>query len=331
MSKYSKEKQMLRLKQMMTTLKANFRFAGILIFIALSINCSGNSTDQQPEIQYEWGKVSDITGGGGVNLAVYEAGNPDGYPIVFIHGFLGNHLGWNMQLSEELADEFRLIAFDLRGHGASDKPLDAENYTDSNMWADDLQAVITAMDLERPVLAGFSYAGYIFSDYIRKYGDQGTGGLIFIGPVTKAGTAEAMEVLSDEFIGLLEGLFSPNDDQREEATTSMIGKLTRQSLPDEMLEGVLNIAMMVPHEVRLAMFSRELDNDDILSQINVPTLFVHGADDKVVYTTASKRAADLVPGAELFIYEDAGHALFLDVPGRFNHDVKTFARSIRDN
>ena len=82
--------------------------------------------------------ATSITGGGGLRLTLYEGGKAAGPPIVFIHGFTGSYLSWERQLFGPLAAEFRLLAYDLRGHGASDKPLDSSNYTDVTLWAVDL-------------------------------------------------------------------------------------------------------------------------------------------------------------------------------------------------
>src|SRR5262245_51974499 len=68
--------------------------------------------------------ATNIAGGGGLRLTLYEGGKAAGAPIVFIHGFTGSYLTWERQLFGPLAEELRLVAYDLRGHGASDKPLD---------------------------------------------------------------------------------------------------------------------------------------------------------------------------------------------------------------
>src|SRR5512135_3698386 len=71
-----------------------------------------------------WVKAPD-----GVNISVQEWGNPDGPEIIFIHGFLQSHLTWWKQVTDTMvAKKFRLITFDLPGHGASDKPLDPAIY-----------------------------------------------------------------------------------------------------------------------------------------------------------------------------------------------------------
>ena len=96
-----------------------------------------------------------ITGGGGAQLNVVETGNGRGRPIVFLHGFSQCWLAWSRQLNSTLADDHRLVAVDLRGHGLSDKPSDG--YSDSRLWADDIDAVIRTLSLEQPILCGWSY------------------------------------------------------------------------------------------------------------------------------------------------------------------------------
>ena len=66
-----------------------------------------------------------VTGGSGISLWAGEWGNPNGPPILLIHGFMQSHMSWQAQLNSDLAKEFRLVAIDNRGHGRSDKPEDA--------------------------------------------------------------------------------------------------------------------------------------------------------------------------------------------------------------
>jgi len=128
-------------------------------------------------------KTHSVTGGGGVRLLVMETGNTNGRPIVFLHGASQCHLQWERQLNSSLADAHRLVALDMRGHGVSDKPRDA--YGDSRLWADDVNAVIQDLNLDHPVLSGWSYGPLVFLDYIRHYGEDQLGGLHFVGAVTK--------------------------------------------------------------------------------------------------------------------------------------------------
>ena len=99
-------------------------------------------------------KSRKITGGGGIQLHLVETGNSMGRPIIFIHGFSQCWLAWSRQMNSDLADECRLVAMDMRGHGFSDKP--REGYTDSKLWADDVNAVIQTLELDHPILCGWS-------------------------------------------------------------------------------------------------------------------------------------------------------------------------------
>ena len=83
-------------------------------------------------------KFHRVTGGGGTHLNVVESGNPTGCPILYIHGVSQCWLQWSRQINSDLAEDRRLVAMDMRGHGLSDKPL--AGYEDSKMWADDVNA-----------------------------------------------------------------------------------------------------------------------------------------------------------------------------------------------
>jgi len=106
----------------------------------------------------------------GLTISAQEWGNPAGPEILFIHGFSQSHLSWMRQVEGDLAKEFHIVTYDLRGHGNSDKPLDPARYRDSKAWGDEVQAVIDAAGLKRPVLVGWSYAGRVISDYLATHG-----------------------------------------------------------------------------------------------------------------------------------------------------------------
>jgi non-heme chloroperoxidase len=76
------------------------------------------------------------------------------------------------------------------------------------MWADDIDAVIHELRLDRPVLCGWSYGPLVILDYIRHYGDDDIRGANFVGGVTKLGSDEAASVLSPDFLRLIPGFFS---------------------------------------------------------------------------------------------------------------------------
>jgi non-heme chloroperoxidase len=83
------------------------------------------AAQQAPSLPY---KAYAVKSADGVTLAVQEWGNPSGPEILFIHGFSQSNLSWSRQVKSDLAKEFRIVTFDLRGHGNSDKPLVPEAY-----------------------------------------------------------------------------------------------------------------------------------------------------------------------------------------------------------
>src|SRR5579871_2345160 len=106
----------------------------------------------------------------GLTISAQDWGNPNGPGIIFVHGFSQSSLSWIKQVTDaDLAKEFHMVTYDLRGHGNSDKPLEPERYKDSKAWGDELQAVMDATGLKRPVLVGWSYGGRIIADYLRTY------------------------------------------------------------------------------------------------------------------------------------------------------------------
>ena len=290
---------------------------GILLCLMLGVGATVSA--QTPE---------KVAGAGGVNLAVYEYGNPEGPPIVLIHGFLGTHLVWSRQLSGALADSFRLITYDLRGHGASDKPTDPAAYSASEAWAGDLAAVIKAKSLVRPVLVGWSYGGYIVSDYLRLHGQDSVGGVVFVAATTRAGTPEAMALISGDVQQLFPGLLSDDVLQSVTATRNFLPLLSAQPLDQDAREVTLAGAMMVPPHARQGMWARQLDNDDVLAAVAVPTLVIHGTADAVVLPAAAEHIAATIPGAKLLQYDGVGHAVALEAPERFNRDVAEFMRAL---
>jgi pimeloyl-ACP methyl ester carboxylesterase len=127
-----------------------------------------------------------VTTPDGVTIAAQEWGNASGHEILFIHGFSQASLSWQRQVESDLAKEFRMITYDLRGHGNSDKPLQPAKYQESKAWADEVQAVIERAKLKRPVLVGWSYGGRVIGDYLTIHGAAGLAGLNYVGFVSKS-------------------------------------------------------------------------------------------------------------------------------------------------
>jgi len=265
-----------------------------------------------------------IKGGGNIELNVVEAGNPNGLPILFIHGFSQCWLSWSRQLKSELASDHRLVAMDLRGHGLSDKPQEA--YTDSKLWADDVDAVIQTLGLERPILSGWSYGPLVILDYIRYYGEDRIGGIQFVGGVTRLGSDEATAVLTPEFLSLIPGFFSADLQESVSSLRSLIDLCFRRPPSAEEIYMMLGASASVPPYVRQGLFSRSFDNDDLLPKIRKPVLITQGAEDRIVRRSAVDQHKAGITHAQVDLMDGAGHACFWDDAPTFNDRLRVFAK-----
>lgn len=267
-----------------------------------------------------------VTGGGGIQLHVVETGNPNGRPILFIHGFSQCWRAWSRQLNSDLTNDYRLVAMDMRGHGLSEGLPDS--FGDSRLWADDVRAVIETLDLDHPILSGWSYGSLVILDYIRHYGEDAISGIQIVGGITRLGSDEALAVLAPEFLALVPGFFATDV---EESKRSLGGLLqlcfTRKPTPEE-LDQMLEYNIAVPAYVRQALFSRAFDNDDILPKIRKPVLITHGAADAIVSPAVVDQHKAGMPHAQIQMMPGTGHAPFWEDAAVFNSRLRAFAESV---
>jgi pimeloyl-ACP methyl ester carboxylesterase len=262
----------------------------------------------------------------GLAIAASEWGNPSGAEIVFIHGLSQCSLSWMRQLSDaELARDFRMIAYDLRGHGASEKPVEKEKYGQDRLWADELSAVIAAAGLRRPLLVGWSYGGRVISDYVRAYGHDRIAGINFVAAVTKSGN----EFLGPE-IKNVSGMISDDLVTSITAARAFLRACFATQPSTDDFETMLAYNMVVPARVRAAVVSRTPNPGDILPNLALPVLVTHGARDRVILLAFGQFTAAAIPNARLSIYEDAGHSPFYEDAPRFNRELAAFARVAQD-
>lgn len=271
-------------------------------------------------------KSHHITGGGGTRLHVVETGNPQGRPILFIHGFSQCWLTWSRQMSSDLAKDHRLVAMDMRGHGLSEKPRDA--YGESKLWAEDVNAVVESLGLEQLILCGWSYGPLVILDYLRHFGEDAVSGIHLVGGITKLGSDEALSVLTPEFLGLVPDLLSTDAEQSVRGLESLLRMcfVHEPSEPDLYL--MLGYNVSVPSYVRQGLFSRSFDNDDLLPKIRKPVLITHGTDEAIVKLAAVDLHKAGMPHAQIQMMPNAGHASFWDDATSFNQRLQAFAASV---
>jgi len=267
-----------------------------------------------------------VTGGGGVEIATYEWGKADAPAVLLMHGFCQSHLCWRKQFESALADEFRLVAVDLRGHGRSGKPETKQAYQDTRMWADDVAAVIAGKRLNKPVLVGWSYAGNVMSDYVRHHGTGAVAGIDFVGATTKRGAEKGRDFSGAGIRDQVRGLLSDDLDENLRATAAFLRACTTAPMAPADLTEAMGYNMLVPLATRRHMLTRVIENDDVLPTVDVPVLVSHGQADAVVRDDSARHIARLAPHAELSLYPGIGHAPFYEAPERFNEELAAFVR-----
>lgn len=284
-------------------------FIGMIGFAFVAAAADKNYTVQAPD---------------GVTIAVQETGSPDGKPIVFIHGLLGSHLNWDEQTNSSVLKPYRLITYDMRGHGRSGKPDDVESYQDGRRWADDLSAVLKASGVKNPVLVGWSLGGVVISNYLAAYGDSGIGGLMYVDGVINL-KPELLTPHPQVYAGLA------SDDLRTylDAVRTFLA-LCFETQPDQAtFERLLSNAATASSVMTKTTPSMTVPVAEGLPKATVPVLLLYGGKDDLVRPEPSiARARELNPSVQTKIYPESGHAPFLEEAGRFNADLSAFVTSI---
>jgi pimeloyl-ACP methyl ester carboxylesterase len=274
-------------------------------------------------------QIHTVAGGGGLQLHVREWGKVDGPPILFIHGWSQNHLCWDKQYESTLRDEFRLVAFDLRGHGMSQAPPGPGHYTDDRLWADDLAAIIDRLGLERAVLVGWSYGAFVICDYIRAYGQDRVAAINFVEGAVKMGEAAFGTLIGPGFLDHFVDLTSDDVPTNIRGMRSFVRACLVKPVAAEDFETALCWNMVVAPQVRASLGAREIDDDAVLRALEVPLLVTQGRSDTVVLPAMAEHVLATCPTAEASWYDGVGHVPHLEEPGRFNRELAALVRRVR--
>ena len=262
----------------------------------------------------------------GVKLSVVEWGNPDGPEVVLIYGAGQSHLCFAKQRDSDLARDFRLVAFDLRGHGASDKPSAASFYQTGRVWADDVAAVLDAKRLKRPVLVGWSLGARVVRQYLMHHGDARLSGIVM---------AAARPIEDPNTAGSRPYFLAPDKTQdlgaRIDATIDFLRACFERQPDAREFEIALGYNMLVPHEIRKIIMEWRVELADatrVLGSVKVPALVIHGEADHVILPAAARMTAEAIPGATLSMFPGCGHSPFFEDSARFNSELSTFASTV---
>jgi pimeloyl-ACP methyl ester carboxylesterase len=239
---------------------------------------------------------------------------------LFIHGLLGSRLNWEKQTSSAELQRYRMITYDLRGHGLSDKPEHTEAYTDGRRYADDLAAVLKVTGARKPVLVGWSLGGVVMSNYLAAYGDADIGGVMYVD-----GVIELNAALITSHPDVYAGLASEELKTHLEAVRAFLS-LCFNTRPDSTtFELLLSNAVMASWPMTRATPSMTVAVAEGLPKARVPVLMVYGEKDELVQIQPSiVRARQLNPRIQTKLYENSGHAPFLEEAARFNRDLVQF-------
>ncbi|OJY68485.1 MAG: hypothetical protein BGP12_11465 [Rhodospirillales bacterium 70-18] len=265
-----------------------------------------------------------VTAPDGVRLAAQSWGNPAGPAILLVHGFGQCHLSWLRQLRGPLARDFRLITFDVRGHGGSDKPLDPARYNHARPWADDIAAVLDAAGIERAVLVGWSFGGRIALDYLALYGTARIAGLNLVG----SSISPRPELRGRGGLALRPLMNGPDLSENIAATREFLRRCFIIQPDEQSFQEMLAYNMLVPPPVRAAVNARPDQPEAALRGIATPVLVTIGDQDGLVPLAVAHYAAEIFPQATLSVYPGIGHSPFFEAPKRFSQELGDFARRV---
>ena len=270
-----------------------------------------------------------VEGAGGVPLVVQEWGNPEGIPVLLIHGFSFGAVAFHQQVGL-IAEQLHFVAPDLRGHGLSGKPWESEAYLGTEVWAEDIAAVVAAYELHNPVIVGWSFGGYVTLNYLRHCGSDCAAGVALVGSLAGLVTRPPPPDPSET------GMPPPRGDARADdyaqfiSGAEWVARVMTYAEPsaEDQRRKEMTIMMMPPH-VRRAMLGLSLDNQDLAGELDVPVLFIHGEKDGSVPAASIADAVAALPNATALPLPDVGHSPFEEVPELFNAALLDFAQQVR--
>jgi pimeloyl-ACP methyl ester carboxylesterase len=272
--------------------------------------------------------------GAELHVAAWGAGPP----VVLVHGLALDHRTWHHQYVD-LADRFRLIGIDLRGHGRSklgDEPFGPHRS------AADIGAVLERLDLRSVVLVGHSLGGTILGQLCADRPDvirERVAGLVFVGTFASAiaGEGRLRELFSPTMIRLA-ARFQTKTEPRGSASTSPLAyAMARQPFgphpqPEQVRHTLAMGAACAPAVVSAATVANlDYDVREDLGEVACPVLVVRGEHDSLATERSAHQLATAMPAAEVVVIEGSGHLPMLEARERFTELLAGFASKVTGN
>jgi non-heme chloroperoxidase len=273
--------------------------------------------------------MSTITVKDGTEIYYKDWGN--GPVVTFSHGWPLNADAWDGQMLFLAQHGYRVVAHDRRGHGRSSQP---ETGNDMDGYADDLAAVIEALDLHDATLVGHSTGGGEVARYIGRHGTSRVVKAVLLSavpPIMLKSDANPEGLPMEVFDGLRESVVKDRSQFYKDLAVQFYGanragaQVSRGVLDQFWLWG-MQAGLKGAYESIKAFSETDFTWD--LRQIDVPTLVAHGEDDQIVPVhDSARKSARLIKGAQEIYYPGAPHGLTATHQDQFNADLLAFLRS----
>lgn len=273
--------------------------------------------------------VREVSSADGTAIVYRTFGDEASRPLVLLHGWAQSSRCWGEPVLAELARSFRVIAVDLRGHGYSGVP--EAGYDRRENWAADVHAVLEAERARDAVLLGWSYGGLVICDYLAVHGTDAIAGVVLVGAITSIGRGEAGGRVGKAMREAIPAAMSEDPAEAIRALGAFGTALTGSaSAPgtSAVSQALFGTSLSTLPRVRAALFARAEGNDDLLRNLDLPVLLLHGTADAVVDISAARHVEALLPRAETSYWEGVEHGPFVEDPRRFVDEVGGFVKSL---